>query len=364
MNMRLIYQDHIRPSRVLEALISLIGPELSSLRFAVAYTTYGGVTDLVPRIRLQATDPVWANTEKVLVTSFDMGITDPAALRYLQQKHGFAIRISDVNEAKANYHPKIYIVGRKESSAVLMGSANLSSRALAGNTEIVALYDPYPEMANVEAAWAAILDTSHALTPEELQEYEANRPKRVKKAAPDASVPPELLPQPGELPVFAQEVEAGMNPMAFDALWVEAGLVSGGSQSQVELPRAANRFFGANFLAYGQKGVTPIIDVSLVVGPITWTRPLRWHGDNRMERINLPTPAQSGLQYSGHAVLFRRNAEKFTIEVALENSTLANSWIEASRQLGTLFRVGERTNRRCGLLEPQAMSATGLPSRK
>ena len=40
-----------------------------------------------------------------------------------------------------------------------------------------------------------------------------------------------------------------------------------------------------------------------------------WHGNNRMERINLPTPAQGGFDYCDTAVLFRRQAEGFEIEV-------------------------------------------------
>jgi HKD family nuclease len=340
---------------MLEALTSLTNPSLISLRIAVAYTTYGGVTALMPQLRRQATPVVWERATKILITCFDMGNTDPAAIRYLVERHAFSIRVSDVKESNANYHPKIYVIGRKDDTGVLLGSANLSGRALAANSEIGVLYDPYPDLTDLEKAWSAILETSHPLTAKELKKYEAERPKRQRrKPQPDAPVPAEFLPAAGELPVFAKKVDAGMDPMAYDAFWVEAGLVSGWAQSQVELPRSANRFFGSKFDGYNTKVVTPIAEIDLLVGPNTWKRPLRWHGDNRMERFNLPTPNQSGLQYSGHVVLFRRAPAGFTVEAAEDGTALATSWIQASRQLSTLCRVGEKTVRRCGLLEPKS----------
>ena len=348
--MRLIYQDHIRPSRVLEAVGDLTKPTLTSLRIAVAYTTYGGVTTLIPRMVREATQLAWEGASKALITTFDMGITDPAALRYLKDQHGFDVRVSDVGEAKANYHPKLYVFDRTPNSAVLIGSANLSGRALGANTEIMALYDPYPDIAELDSIWDAIMGTSHPLTDDELVKYEAERPRRIHSPRPDAPVPAEALPDAANLPVFAQLVERGLDPMAYNAFWVEAGLVSGGSHSQVELPRLANRFFESDFDEYDKREVTPITELELTVGPETFQCPLRWHGDNQMERINLPTPARSGLVYAGQVVIFRRARHGFIIDVAPENSAVATSWIEASVQLSTLCRVGRRTNRRCGLL--------------
>jgi hypothetical protein len=337
---------------VLEALADLTNPTLKSLRIAVAYTTYGGVNSLIPRMTREATQAAWDAAPKTLITTFDMGITDPIALRYLEKEHGFAIRISDVGEAKANYHPKLYVIDRTADSAVLIGSANLSGRALGANTEVMAIYDPYPDIAQLDLIWDAIVGTSHSLTSEELAKYEAERPKRMRPPRPDAPVPAEALPVAADLPVFAQLVEGGVDPMNYDAFWVEAGLVSGGSQSQVELPRLANRFYGSNFDEYEKREVTPITELELHVGPESFQCPLRWHGDNQMERMNLPTPAKSGLVYAGQLVIFRRAPQGFIVDVAPENSAVATSWIEASRQLSTLCRVGRRTNRRCGLLEP------------
>jgi HKD family nuclease len=338
---------------MLDALTSMADPTLKSVRAAVAYTSYGGVTTLMPSLRRFASRPSWSSATKSLITSFDMGITDPAALRYLSDEHGFAIRIANSGEAKANYHPKLYVFGRDDETAALIGSANLSGRALAANTEIAALIDPYPQPAELDQMWELLEATSHELTEVELAAYAAERPKRRRRIDPDSPVPSRLLPTAVSLPAFPQLVESGLDPMSYDALWVEAGLVSGGSQSQVELPRLANRFFGADFDHYDEASVTPIADLELLVGASRWSRPLRWHGDNRMERINLPTPRESGLTYSGHFVRFRRMTSGFVVDTAPDGSALAASWIEASRELGTLCRVGERTNRRCGLLEPR-----------
>lgn len=352
--MKSIYQDHLRPSGMLDALTSMADPRLTSVQIAVAYTSYGGVTALIPNLELAVTKSQWAKANKTLVTSFDMGITDPSALRYLEKEHGFAIRIANSSETQANYHPKMYMFGRKSETAVLIGSANLSARALAANTEIGVLIDPYPQPAELQVMWDAVEETSHKLTASELAVYEANRPKRDRRTRADAPVPPSQLPSAGSLPVFAQAVEQGLDPARYSSFWVEAGLVSGGARSQVELPRMANRFFGSKFDEYAQRSVTPIADLDLTVGANSWTRPLRWHGDNRMERVNLPTPRQSGLDYSGQLVRFKRTGQGFAVDVAPEGTALATGWIEGSRQLGTLFRIGSNGNRRCGLLDPRS----------
>ena len=124
---------------------------------------------------------------------------------------------------------------------------------------------------------------------------------------------------------------------------------SSGSHSQLELPRGGNRFFGYQYTDYGSDHVT-IGYPLLTLRDLRWTdRPLTWHGNNRMERINLPTPAQGGFNYRDTAVLFRRQAEGFEIEVFPWDDPGAVAWRAASAGLGLVFLVGEKGGRRCGL---------------
>ena len=157
--------------------------------------------------------------------------------------------------------------------------------------------------------------------------------------------------RPADKPVFWDAITTGgIDPMAFNQFWVEAGsMSSGGSHNQLELPRGANRFFGFMHTDYGEAHVT-IGYPPLTLRRRTWTnRPLTWHGHNKMERINLPTLAQGGFDYLNTAVLFRRHAGGFEINVFPWNDDGAVAWRSASDALKTVFRLGERGTRICGL---------------
>jgi hypothetical protein len=81
-----------------------------------------------------------------------------------------------------------------------------------------------------------------------------------------------------------------------------------------------------------------------------WTdRPLTWHGNNMMERINLPTRAQGGFNYPDSAVLFRRHSGGFEISVLPWDDDVVVARRAASDAIGALFRLGERGQRVCGL---------------
>lgn len=152
--------------------------------------------------------------------------------------------------------------------------------------------------------------------------------------------------------LFDGIADGAVDPRSYDGFWVEAGsMSSGGSANQLELPRGANRFFGYTFTEYNEGEVTPIGVVNLSAGSRLWAnRPLRWHGDNAMERLNLPTVSKGGFVYRDTAVMFRRTEGGFALEVAPWKSELAASWRAASRVAGTLYRLGSRTSRICGFV--------------
>ena len=87
-------------------------------------------------------------------------------------------------------------------------------------------------------------------------------------------------------------------------------------------------------------------------GPRVWDdRILKWHGHNRMERLNLPTQLQGGFEYLHSAVLFRRLRDgSFELVVAPWDSDMARAWRKASAEKGLLFRLGKTSNRLVGLI--------------
>jgi hypothetical protein len=156
----------------------------------------------------------------------------------------------------------------------------------------------------------------------------------------------------GELPLFAEDAE--LDPMAFSVFWMEAGsMSSSGSHAQLELPRHGQRFFGFSFEDYTDDQVT-IGEVKLRLVPRgeLYSRPLAWHGNNRMERLNLPTRMMGGPSYENQIVVFRRGvAGEFTLEVQAPDSAEAIALRRQSDELGRTYRVGRVSNRHCGLVD-------------
>lgn len=352
--MQLIYQSPAQANVVFEALTDLVSPTTIEFRAAVAYVTREGARRLVDELAARVGER-WPAIPKTLVTCFDFGTTEPGALEYLQDR-GFEVRVANLGADDAiripsnpsSFHPKVYLAVEDTAVRAVIGSANLSRRALSVNTEAVTAVELDPSEA--ESTWVEIAANSVELTPELLQAYRDVRPKQRSAPPPDEPPIPPATP-PATLPVYRDVVEAGgVDPGAHQAFWVEVGGPSGGSGNQLELPRRAQRFFGYDFDGYDDEHHT-IGHPVLTVGAAQWNdRPLTWHGNNRMERINLPTPTQSGLVYAHQIVLFQRSGGSFEITVAPPGSARAERWREESAAAGTLYRFSGGSNRLCGLI--------------
>lgn len=337
-----------------EALSNAVSPATTAFRAAVAYVTREGARRLVLELadRVGAT---WPAMPKTLVTCFDFGTTEPAALEYLSD-NGFEVRIANLGadgtirimSNPSSFHPKVYLAVNDSTVRAVIGSANLSRRALSVNTEAVTAVDLDPS--DAEATWSGIVADSVELTSELLEAYRDMRPRQRAARPPDEPpVPPSASPD--ALEVYRDVVEAGeVNPAEQQAFWVEVGVPSGGSGNQLELPRRAQRFFGYNFDDYDNDHHM-IGRPVLRVGAAQWNdRRLTWHGNNGMERINLPTTTQSGLEYADRVVLFQRSGDSFEIAVAAPESARAQRWREESAAAGTLYRFSGGSNRLCGLI--------------
>jgi len=326
----------------------------------VAYTTFRGCKVLVSALSAKIGGR-WDAIPKELITSFEFGHTDPQALSYLAAIPNFSVNIASVSASSriailppvTNFHPKLYLFDRGTARDVLIASANLSERALTVNTEMGVIDQDSSDASVLDEYWTALLAESVPLTDAILTDYKVRRPVVKKRPVdPDSRITPVKLPTPKALTVFGDAVAVGtIDPAQFDSLWVEAGTMSsGGSHNQLELPRGANRFFGFSFSSYTGSRVTTIGHPVLLTNTRTWNnKPLTWHGNNRMERINLPTTIQGGFSYSGTAVLFRRTPAGYQIAVAKWDSGQAIAWRNASTQVKAIFKLGANTNRLVGL---------------
>ena len=125
---------------------------------------------------------------------------------------------------------------------------------------------------------------------------------------------------------------------------------SGGSGNQLELPRGANRFFGFDFDDYGDSHEVIGYPAITAAGRRWDDRPLTWHGNNKMERINLPTRAKGGFLYANAAILFRRHVRGFELVVAPWNHGRAIAWRQASANSARVYRLGGLSSRVCGFV--------------
>lgn len=152
---------------------------------------------------------------------------------------------------------------------------------------------------------------------------------------------------------YPEAVESGsIDPALFSTFWVEAGsMSSSASHSQLELPRYGHRFFGHSFndfSSYEDRVLIGNVDVVLG-GREPMTRPLTWHGNNMMERMNLPTPSMGGPEYAGKIVVFERlDDDAFSVSVLDIGSDEAADLRARSIAAGVEYRIG-RSERRCGL---------------
>ena len=369
----LVSQSDLRPGVMVSSLESLSEPGLTGLRIAVAYTSLAGIRLLMPRLKLRA-GPAWATVPKTVVTSLDFGLTDPRALQQLSEDpDDYEVRLANpsvLTEAllrpRMAFHPKMYVFDKGATSDAMVGSPNLTDRALTLNSEVATLQFGLGRPGDLDDAWELMTRGSVALDEPLLERYRALRPRlqapaergehrrpiddtvEIDDPVTEAILGPTIDPR--LLRVFADAVDGGLRPDSYQRLWVEAGsMTSGGSHNQLELPRAANQFFGFRFADYGDAHQIIGYPTLLARGNAWTDRPLTWHGNNRMERLNLPTFAQGGFRYEGAAVLFRRVPTGFELEVAEWNNPLAIAWRYASGKLGTTYRVGQATGRACGV---------------
>ena len=354
----LAVQNKTNPSSILDAISSGVPRPTQSLFVASAYVTAEGLALLMDRIQRAVGPRSFVKMPKKLVTTFDFGLTDPDALDTLM-KLGVDVHVANSNAiARGNlapavaYHPKVYAFETGAGDWVAFsGSANLTARGMTINTETVV--DTNLTAIEMKTVMNDLSYGAGPLTPKMLADYRALRVAR----PPSGPITVEITPVPAPTPspkavVFGDAVASGaLKPSGFARFWVQTLLMSGGSGSQLELPRGANSFFGFNFNAHVPGPKVTIGKLVLSSGAHRWMdRILSWHGRNGMERVNMPTAAKGGYVYDQAAVCFRRIGGGYEFFVAPWNSNLARSWRIASAATGHLYALGKGSPRVCGLL--------------
>ena len=358
----LVVQSPLRPGKIRDAVADLIAKETVAVQVASAYTTLAGSTLLLDSLAQSVGTDAFSTIRKTLVTSFDFGITEPQALGHWLSLDNATVRVGGIGGPGSDFvahgtafHPKVYAFSIDDQTCnVLVTSANLTSRGLTVNTE-VGWSQRAVAVSQVDAVFSELSRASQLLTPEMLDAYDLRRRSRPPRSPHNEGHPVPAFTPSGTLQSFRDVVESGsIDLAAHNAMWVHADALQGGSKNQLELPRGGHRFFGLDFNRYDHPHNLTIALIKLRRGSQTWSeRKLTWHGNNQMERFNLPTQRQGGASYADSVVMFRRLQDRwFELVVTPLDSDLANAWASASSQAGTLFTLGPRlTTRLVGLLQ-------------
>jgi HKD family nuclease len=346
--MRLIVQSPVQPERILGALEDMIDGGTTEIRLSVSYVTLSGTQLLIERLGEKLGVAKWDKVRKRLITCVDYGITEPKALTEWASLSTSSVHIHNADlitstdfNPKIAFHVKMYEFRTDAKANLMVGSANLSGRALIFNSEAASVHVGLSNLKALDGTWRRLRVGAVVANAALIAAYDAARAKYPPLLPPPISVPPSNPPQS-----LWEAINSGAcDPKAYEYFWVDAGYLSGGSQNQLELPRGANRYFGFSFDDYDLPQ-EPIGVVDLAVRSAFHSgRPLSWHGDNRMERVNLPT----SFNYTGNVMLFRRRPDRFDLTGTPLESERALSWSGASEAAGQRYWVGKKGGRICGL---------------
>ncbi len=359
----LIIQNSTAPAEIRHALIDLAGQDTTEIRIASAYVTHSGSSALLQAIERSLEGDAFAAIPKLLVTSFDFGLTEPLALTSWRNLNNGSVRVVGAEMLEADsltpsqaFHPKMYAFRKRDSKFnLLIGSANLTGRGLTRNAEAAWSQESVPQI-DIDNAFARVSQQAVNLSDDLLTSYESLRKRR--PSPPEIRREVENVEAPATVPdtslsLFRDAIDSdGIIPQEYSTMWVQVEKLQGGSESQLEMPRGAHSFFGFRFAGHYHQDVQMIGQPKLRSAAHTWQdRPLTWHGNNRMERLNLPTQAQGGFMYVDSAVMFRRLPDhSFELIVEPWESDIARAWRHASTQSRLLFKLGRNTNRLVGLI--------------
>lgn len=214
------------------------------LQVAMAYVSVAGV-----RALLQACGAVPDLRSEWLVGLDDL-VTHPGAIDLVRGLRGSEVRIASLGARPYRFHPKvcrIRSIGDRRSEVVMIGSANLTRAALAGNSEAVVFLESNSERDGqlFDRMWSDLWSQGHVPNAEELDAYRSSferaRPLRASLRELQSVGSVEAAPS---VPIVEQDA-AELDPSHASTCWIECGSVTALGR-ELELKSEQGLFFGLN----------------------------------------------------------------------------------------------------------------------
>jgi len=338
-------------------------PDYGEFTASCAYATRGGVSALEDRFREELGDN-WKKIKKSWIVGVDYCRSEPVAMEHLASLPRSKVRVPHGNllvsrrmcVPDVTFHPKAFMLEGNGTTALVVGSGNLSRAAMLTGIEagcVTVAKAPHPsaeksivsELGEIRKRIALLWRLS---TPYEriAKEYEEcfNAAENLKNPSPtdDDSAETDLTASRGTRHRSVITAQRLKQMRACRHLWIEAGNLhenrgQGRPGNQLMLSRMTRVFFG--FPATDASRDSYIGSVSIRhEGRLRDDCSLRF-SNNSMDVLTLPIPETEGPEsYDGESLLFR-TIGLTSFELVVGTPSAKRKWVRNSEKLEGLYKM-------------------------
>lgn len=214
-----------------------VSHEYDEILISVAYMTVAGVRALLAGFSKES-----IKTSKWLI-GLDDYVTQPGAIDFVSRIPGAEVKVASYARQGLRFHPKVYIFRRSskpKQSLTIIGSANLTSQALAGNGEVNAVFEPSEptDLTKIQTLWDSLWSLGHKPSAQELIIYRSAYEKHKTR---EPKVSTTRNQRTGMIILSSDEAE--LDPSEASLCWIECGYNTAMGR-ELELKAEQGLFFG------------------------------------------------------------------------------------------------------------------------
>lgn len=241
--MKIEFQIQTPASKPAQTLAYFISDRAGKTAFdealvSVAYMTVSGI-----RLLMNGFSNSMPSKSQWLI-GLDDYITQPGAIDTAMAIPGAEVRVVSYAELGLRFHPKVYIFrknSKPKQGMTILGSANLTSQALAGNGEANAVIDTegQEDLLATQTLWDSLWKQGHAPTKQELISYKEKY--LAQKVRNPKAVVTKKKKKPGMIILSSDDAE--LDPAQAKTCWIECGKITAMGR-EIELKAEQGLFFG------------------------------------------------------------------------------------------------------------------------